>query len=129
MGWCDVAFGNGFGFLPNACFQLAGGLLGGCHIGLLLGSQQAFVVFVGEFGINRQPQRAAVIALAGQADGKVHGVAVVGVYGHLAGVLIGREHLLQQGAQLRFAKHAAHLHIGEQVFEVAHALCQRLHFA
>ena len=51
------------------------------------------------------------------------------MYGHLAGVLIGREHLLQQGAQLRFAKHAAHLHIGEQVFEVAHALCQRLHFA
>jgi len=46
----------------------------------------------------------------------------------LCGVLIHREDLLEQGGQLRLAKNTARLDVGQQVFEVAHALRQRLHF-
>ena len=50
------------------------------------------------------------------------------VHLHLRGILIGREHLLQQSAQLGFAKDAAHLHVGQQVLEIAYALGEGLHF-
>ena len=53
--WGNVAFGYCFGFKADAGFKLAGGLLGGFGVGALLGFEQALVVFVGEFGINRQP--------------------------------------------------------------------------
>ena len=44
-------------------------------------------------------------------------------------VLLGREHLLQQRAQLRLAEHAARLDVGQQVLQIADALRQRLHLA
>ena len=45
------------------------------------------------------------------------------------GVLLGRQHLFEQGTQLRFAKHATRFDVGQQVLEVAHALRQRMHLA
>jgi hypothetical protein len=47
----------------------------------------------------------------------------------LRGVLIHREHLLQQGGKLGFAKNTARFDIGQQVLQITHALRQRLHFA
>ena len=125
----DIALADVPGLKPDARLELAGSLLGLRGIGTLLRIQQALVVFVGEFGVNRQPQRRAIVALAGQADGKVHRVAGLRMHWHLLGVLVGGKHLLQQSAQLGFAKHAAHFHVGEQALEVAHALRKRLHFA
>ncbi len=44
-------------------------------------------------------------------------------------VLLGGQYLFQQRFQLHLAKHAARLHVGQQVLQVAHALRQRLHLA
>ena len=94
-----------------------------------MGFEQALVVFVGKLRVNRQPHGLAAVGSARQANRKVHPVFVAGARGHLHGVLLWCEHLLEERGQLRFAKHASGFHVGQQVFEVTHALCQVVHFA
>ena len=94
-----------------------------------LGVEQAFVVFVGKLGVNRQPERRAVVRFARQLDGEVHHVFAARPGGHLGGVLLAHKHLFQERSELRLAKNAARLDVGEQMLEVAHALGQGLHFA
>ena len=123
-----VALTDSPGLLADACLQLAGGLLGCGRIGTLLGGEQPLIVFIGKLGVNRQPHGSAVLSLARQADGKIHHMPAGRVHLHLRGILIGCEHLLQQGAQLGFTKYTAYLHVGQQVFEIAYALGKGLHF-
>ena len=129
MGWLQVFFGNRFGLQPHTCFQGFAAQIRLNHIGATLRIQQTLIVFVGEFGINGQPDRLPIVRAARQANGKVHPVFAARHGGVLGGVLIGRQNLLQQRRQLRLAKHAARFDIGQQMLEVAHALRQRVHFA
>ena len=42
-------------------------------------------------------------------------------------VLLGGEHLLEQGLELRLAKDATRFDIGEDTLQIPDALCQALH--
>lgn len=125
----DVFLGNRARLGADAQLQGAGGQLGRRGIGALLGVEQALVILVGELGVDRQPQRRSVLGPPGQSDGKVHRVAAARAGDHLLGVLVWRQHLLQQGGQLRLTEHAPGFDVGEQVFEIAHALGQGVHLA
>ena len=102
---------------------------GGHWVGALLRVEQALVVLARELGVDRQPQRLAIVALARQRDRELDALATARHRGHVGGVLLGREHLLQQAGQLHLAEHAAGLHVGQHALEVAHALRQSLHLA
>ena len=64
-----------------------------------------------------------------QANGKFHEFITARHGLDIACVLLGREHVVNDGAQLHFAPGAARLHIGHHALQVAHAAGQRLHLA
>ena len=120
---------NRFSLQPDAQLQrlaCVGGIGSMCPA---LRVQQPLIVFVGKFGVNRQPQGCAVFGLARQLDGKVHHVFAAGACRHLGRVLVAHKHLFQQRGQLRLAKNAPGFDVAQQVLQVAHALGQGLHFA
>ena len=125
----QVLVGNGAGLQADTGFKRLARRIGAGHIGIALGVEQALVVLVGELGVDGQPQRCAMVQLARQFDGKVHHVLAARARGNLRGKLVGREDLFEQAGQLRLAKDAAGLHVGQQMLEVPHALRQRLHLA
>ncbi len=118
---------DGLGLVAQTEFKRLGGGLGGRFVSLLLRVEQALIVFAGEFGVDRQPDRA--FALARQANGVFHPGVAAGHGFHIDAVLLGGEHLLDQAGKLNFAEHPARFHIGEHPLQIAHALRQGLHFA
>ena len=133
----SVVFG-GFRYLSqmslaqrlDAGFQLLGRPLPAASASpLLLGLEQPLVILDGELGVDGQPDHlSCVVAAARQLDGKFHPLAAV-LGGHVGGVLIRLEHLLEHGPKLHLAPGAAGLDVGEHLLEIAHAGGQDLHFA
>ena len=64
-----------------------------------------------------------------QFDGKFDAVRTVLFGLHILRVLFGGQNLFEQAAQLDFTPGAARLHIRQNLFQIAHARSQRLHFA
>ena len=125
----DVLFLDGARFSTHAQFE---GFAGGIRCGFVAVFQravQALVILFGKLGVDGQPHHLLRIGgLAGQPDGKLHAVFRARYGGHVLGILLGREHLLQQRAELHFTPRAARLHIGEHALQVTHAAGERLHF-
>ena len=91
-----VFLGDRLGLQADAQFQRLARFRRVGGVRPALGVEQAFVVFVGELGVNRQPQRRAVVRLARQLDGEVHHVFAARPGGHLSGVLLADKHLFQE---------------------------------
>ena len=125
----EVALADGLGFGADARLQRARRDVGRGGVGAVLRVEQALVVVARELGIDRQPDRRAVVAAARKPDREVHPLVAARLGFDLLGVLLGRQHLLEQGLELHFAEHAARLDVGQHALQVAHALRQRLHFA
>jgi hypothetical protein len=125
----EVFFADGLGFAAHRAFQLGAGARHAVGVGLLGRFEQALVLLLRELGVDRQPQRRAAVDHARQLDRELdarvrtaHGLDVLGV-------LVDRQHLLEQHLQLHFAPGAARLHVGQHAFQVAHADRQLLHLA
>ncbi len=82
----------------------------------------------GVLGVNRQPHGVLVVA-TWQADGKFDQLVAARYRLDVARELVGREHVVDDGAQLHFAPGAARLHVGHHALEVTHAAGQGLHLA
>src|SRR3546814_2312629 len=81
-----------------------------------------------ELGVDRQPDRLVGVG-AGQLHRELHPLAAAG-HGHAVGlVLLDRQYLLEQRAQLHLAEGAAGLDVAEHALEVADADRQLLHLA
>ena len=65
----------------------------------------------------------------GQPDGELDPLAAARPRRRVRRVLLGREDLLEQRAELHLAPGAARLHVGQHLLEVADARGQRLHLA
>ena len=94
----------------------------------LFGVDQALVFLLGEFGVQRQPHRLAVIGAARQADGELHDGIAARDGLDVAAVLVRRHGVFQQTGQLHLAPGAARLDVGQHPLQVAHPRGQALHF-
>ena len=92
---------------------------------VLIGVAQRAVGVARELGVDRQPDVPAV--LDRQLDRILDHVAAARPRGDVHLVLVRREDVLQNRAQLDLAHDAAGLDIGEHLFQVAHTLRERLH--
>ncbi len=86
-------------------------------------------MLLGEFRIDRHPDRNAAVFLAGQLDCEFDTLAGAGDGFHILCILIRRKHLFQQHPQLHFTPGAARLHIGQHTLQVADPDRQLLHLA
>ena len=125
----EVVVGNRLGLGANARLQRLGGQFRAGRIGALVRIDQALVVVTRELGVDRQPHRRALFSAPRKADGEVDALAAARLGLDLLGVLVRREHLLEQGFELHLAEHAARLHVGQHALQAADADGQRLHFA
>ena len=111
--------------------RLGRGLHSG-RVSTVLRLGQTLIVLDRELRVDRQPHRAAIgtgLVLAGQADGELDPFVAVRACGDVLLILLGGEHLVEQGLELDFAPGAARLDVGQHLLQVADAGGQRVHFA
>jgi len=99
MGWVNIFFLDIFGFSLNTHFQVLDRPFSLFLISCLLGLQQALVIFLGKFRVNRHPDYLLFISiLARQFNGKFHPIAAVLFGGHIDTILIRGQNLFQNMA-------------------------------
>ena len=113
--------------LADALLQNLGSRLHLRRIGGVVGVQQAVVCVDGKFCVDGQIHTGG--AVARQPHGVFHALAAALHGSHVLCVLLRRKDLLQNRAQLDLSQNAARFHIAQNLFQVAHACCQRLHLA
>ena len=124
----DVFVADGPRFLPDARLQRLRCRLHAGHIGQFLGRQDAFIVLDRKLGIDRQPDLGLPFT-PGQADREFDPLAAVRHGRDVGRVLLGGQHLFEQGGQLHLAPGAAGFHIGQHPLQIADADRQGLHLA
>ena len=92
----------------------------------IIGVPEGSVAIPREFGIDGKPNKAAI--LRRKFDSVFHHIAAAGNRCHIFAVLLRGKDVLQDGAKLHFPQNSTGFHIAEDLFEVADALGQRLHF-
>ena len=106
------------------------GRLDAGRVGALVRLEQPLVVLARELAVDRQPDRLAVAAPAGQLDRVVDALRSLARHRlDVARVLLRREHLLEQGAELHLAEDAARLDVAQHAAERADVAGQLLHLA
>ncbi len=128
MGWLDVLVADALGLLLDAHLHRLTRGLDLLHVGPVLRIHQALVVLHRELGIDRQPDRRALV-LARQLDGKLHEVAATWYGANVFGVLVWCQDLLDDGTKLHLAPRAARLDVGQNALKVTHTGGQGLHLA
>ena len=91
-----------------------------------VGGFEPLPVFAGELGVDGEEGLAGV---AGEADGELDDLLGVGFDAGVADELAGREHLLEQHAELDFGEAAAGFDVGEDAGEVVDAFGELGHLA
>mmetsp|Transcript_61147 Transcript_61147/g.144388 ORF Transcript_61147/g.144388 Transcript_61147/m.144388 type:complete len:512 (+) Transcript_61147:123-1658(+) len=125
----DVFLADGPRLQPQPGLDRLAGGLGGHGVGAFLRLQQALVVLAREFGIDRQPQRLAIVTLAGQPDRELDALRGARQRRDIGCVLLGRKDLVEQARELHLAKHAAGLDVGQHAVQRADVARQVLHLA
>ena len=107
---------------------LAGGLHRG-RVPLLGGVHQAQVILLGKFAVNGQPHGVPILSRPGSFTANSTRSRLPGTMATFSPYCSGASIWPQQRAQLHFAPDAPGFHVGEHLFQVAHAHRQALHFA
>ena len=102
---------------------------GGNGIGVarLLGVEQMLVCVARKLRIDRQQHRVALVHR--QLDSKLNALRSTGLGGDVFQILVGREDVRQDRAQLHLAQNAACLYIAQHALKIAHAGGDGLHVA
>lgn len=79
----------------------------------------------GQLRIDWQVDEGAVVCR--QLYGKLHPFGTARHGGDVLCILVGRQDVLQNGAELDLAQYAASFHVREDALEVSHTLCEPLH--
>ena len=106
--------------------RLAGGIRTGCIAGLG-GFDQPNVILLRELAVDREADRSA--GLIRKQDGVFHPLRGTGYNGNVLLILAGSQRLADQVAELHFAPDAAGLDVGQNLFQVADAGSEGMHFA
>ena len=125
----QVLLADGLGFQPQPRLDRPAGQFRRRRVGALLRLQQALVVLARELGVDRQPDRLAVVALPGELQREFDAPAAARHRLDVGRVLLRREHLFQQRRQLHLAEDPARLDVGQHPVQRTHIARQRLHLA
>ena len=99
----------------------------GLRVARLLGVEQMLIRIAREFGVDRQQHGVSLVYR--QLDGKLNALRGAGPGGDVFQILVGREDVRQDRAQLHLAQNTTRLHVAQHAFKVAHAGGDRLHIA
>ena len=122
----DVFFCDALRLDAHGALEVLFGELGACPVSLFRALAQPLVFFDGEFAVDGQQR---IAAHGWQADGKVDEGIAQRVELAAAHILVGGEHLFEEGVELRLPPGAAQLDVGEDAADVRNALGERLHLA
>ena len=98
-------------------------------VAALGGRRYALVVLHREFRVDGQVDGRAALAAARKHDGELHALPAAGARLDVLRVLLLRQHLLKQGAELHFAPRSARLDVREDLLQIADVGGQRAHLA
>lgn len=118
---------DGLGFAAHRALKRTRGFIDGSLVRPVGSLGQPQIVLLREFGVDRQPN-GAVARPRRNLHGVFHHFAVV-ARRDVAGVLVGRQCLLKQAAELHLRPCAARLDVGQHPLQVADAACELLHLA
>ena len=125
--WFDVLRVNILRFRLDNPFKVFRRFFDCCRIAKLVCIHKPAVGIRREFGIDRKPYRAFVIA--GEFDRKLHSVGTCGFRNYILCVLLRRKNLLKNCTELHLTENSSCLYIGKNFLEISHADCKILHLA
>ncbi|CDN43796.1 hypothetical protein BN871_DO_00110 [Paenibacillus sp. P22] len=125
----DILVADRLGLLLDARVQLLGAFRRGEMVVRVQGVQQTLIILGRELGVDRQMDNLIGIVLVGNSDGELHPLAAAAPRGGVAVVLLHRQRLLQQVAELDLAERASRLDVGQHLAQIADAVRQALHLA
>ena len=124
--WVDVLAANLLRAFFELRFQALHRVLDQLDIAFVLREQEALIIFRRKLGVDRQPDGGAIF-IAGQFDGEIDVLTAFFPGAHVPRELIGRQHLLEQIAELHFAPAAARLYVRKHFLQPADVAGQLPH--
>ena len=118
MGRLDVLLGNGPRFELDPRFERLSCQFRRQQVARFLRGLEPLVVLLGKLRVDRQQDRG--VTTAGQLDRELHALARARAGSLRSSRIAQRHHLLEERRELRLAKNAARLHVGQHALEVAH---------
>ena len=106
VGRAHVLVADAPGLQANAAFQRITRRTRRFQVAALLRVEQPFVILARELGVDRQPH-GRFARRPGETHRELHPRVAAGDGGHVGGVLVRRQRLLQDAGQLHLAEHAA----------------------